>query len=62
MNHDKEFYEDIMRQSCSLQGFYGRFYHLTYVPAEDWAKDEFIDALDAAGVENLLDYIMFMEA
>ena len=62
MNHDKEFYEEIMRQSCSLQGFYGRFFYNTYLPASKEAQDEFISAMDAAGIESLFDYVMFMEA
>jgi hypothetical protein len=62
MEHDKQFYESIMQQSCSLQGFYGRFYHLEY---EQWTEDyqnEFVDALKDSNVESLFDYIMFMES
>ena len=62
MEKDKEFYESIMRESCSLQGMYGRFYHLEYMQWSEDYQDRFVEAMDEAGVKDLMDYIMFMEA
>ena len=62
MEKDKEFYENIMKESCSLQGMYGRFYHLEYMQWPEDYQDMFVEEMDKAGVSSLFDYVMFMEA
>ena len=53
---------ELMKESCSLQGMYGRFYHLEYMKWPEDYQDQFIEEMDKAGVDSLFDYVMFMEA
>lgn len=61
MEKDKEFYENIMKESCSLQGMYGRFYFNEYTRWPEEYQDMFIDELKKAEVGSLLDFVLFME-
>ena len=58
---DREDIENIMKESTGLQGFYGRFYYNSYLPADEESKNEFCQAAIDAGVTDLLSFCIWME-
>ena len=62
MNQYREKYESLMREcAASLQGMYGRLYYNQYLPLDDCDKDVVCEQLNEAGVNDMLDFVMYVE-
>ena len=62
MNQYREKYEGIMEYCAqNLQGFYGRFFYDRYMPADEEVKDSVCQKFADAGIENVMDFIMYIE-
>ena len=62
-NLTREYYEGLFEECAnSLQGFYGRWYYENYLYASEEDKDMFCSVLKEAGVVDMMDFIIFMEA
>ena len=45
----------------NLQGFYGRFFYNSYMPADEEVKDSLCQKFADAGIEDVMGFVMYIE-